>query len=177
MHADARGGPVAIQTLEPDRPVRERLHVLADDHHLVADRLHHAGVVRQRLRDRLDEALDERQRLLLALLLGESRVAGEVAERERHPHAAELSVLVAEVHLHVPHHVLLHEVLEKAAVDEVHDRRGKRQEVAREVLHLLRHLESGHALAHQRLVDVDVEQPRLGVGDLRDGLPVDPREL
>ena len=42
-----------------------------------------------------------------------------------------------------PDHVLLDEVLEEAAVDVVHDRRGERQQVAREVLHLLGHLRPG----------------------------------
>ena len=32
--------------------------------------------------------------------------------------------------------------------------------------------EAGHALAHQRLVHVDVEQAHLGVGDLGERLPV-----
>ena len=77
----------------------------------------------------------------------------------------------------MPDHVLLHEVLEEALVDVVHQRRGERQQVAREPLHLLGHLEAGHALAHQRLVHVEVEQPHLGVGDLRQRLPVHAAEL
>ena len=32
---------------------------------------------------------------------------------------------------------------------------------------------AGHAVAHQRLVDVEVEEPHLGVGDLRERLAVD----
>ena len=59
----------------------------------------------------------------------------------------------------------------------VHERRGERQQVARQVLHLLRHLHPRHALAHQRLVHVDVEQPHLGVGDLRQRLAIHAREL
>jgi hypothetical protein len=43
--------------------------------------------------------------------------------------------------------------------------------------HLLRHLEPGHAVAHERLVHVEVEEADLGVGDLRERLPVDAREL
>ena len=35
----------------------------------------------------------------------------------------------------------------------------------------------GHAVAHERLVDVEVEQPHLGVGDLGERLPVDADEL
>ena len=62
-------------------------------------------------------------------------------------------------------------------MDVVHDRRGERQQLAREALHLLGHLEPGHAVAHQRLVDVEVEQPHLGVGDLGERLAVDAHEL
>ena len=36
---------------------------------------------------------------------------------------------------------------------------------------------AGHAVAHQRLVDVEVEEPHLGVGDLRERLAVDAHEL
>ena len=48
---------------------------------------------------------------------------------------------------------------------------------AASALHLLGHLEPGHAVAHQRLVDVEVEQPDLGVGDLRERLAVDADQL
>jgi hypothetical protein len=77
----------------------------------------------------------------------------------------------------VPDHVLLDEVLEVALVDVVHDRRRERQQVTREVFHLLGHLQAGHAVAHERLVDVEVEEARLGVGDLGERLPVHAREL
>jgi len=123
----------------------------------------------------LHETLHVRERLLLALLLGEARVPGQVAEGDGHAHAAEVAAL--QVDLHVPDHVLLHEVLEEALVDVVHDRRGQRQQVPGQGLHLLGHLQAGHPLAHQGLVHVDVEQADLGVSDLREGLPVDPREL
>ena len=73
--------------------------------------------------------------------------------------------------------VLVEEVLEEALVDVVHDRRGERQQLAREALHLLRHLEVRHAVVDQRLVDVEVEEPDLGVGDPRQRLPVDAHEL
>ena len=59
----------------------------------------------------------------------------------------------------------------------VHERRGQRQQLAREPLHLLGHLEARHAVAHQRLVHVDVEQAHLGVGDLGQRLAVDAHEL
>ena len=109
----------------------------ADDHHLVADRLDHARVVGQRELDVLDEALDGVDRLLLALLLGQARVAGEVGERDRHPQAAEVELRAVEVGLHVADDVLLDEVREEALVHAVHDRRGERQQLARELLHLL----------------------------------------
>ena len=150
--------------------------VVADDHHLVADRLHHARVLGDRVLHRLDEALDVGQRLLLALLLGEARVAGEVGERHGDLDAAELGI-VLEVHLHVADHVLLDEVLEVALMDVVHDRRGERQEIARQVLHLLGHLQAWDAVAHQRLVHVEVEQAGLGVGDLGQRLSIHAREL
>ena len=66
---------------------------------------------------------------------------------------------------------------QEALVHRVHDRRGERQHLAREALHLLGHLQPGHAVAHQRLVDVEVEQAHLGVGDLRQRLAVDADEL
>ena len=59
----------------------------------------------------------------------------------------------------------------------VHDRRGEREQLAREALHLLGDLEAGHAVAHQRLVHVEVEEPHLGVGDLGERLAVDAHEL
>ena len=76
-----------------------------------------------------------------------------------------------------PDHVLFDEVLEEALVDEVHHRRRERQQIAREALHLLGHLHAGHALAEQRLVDVQVEEPHLGVGDLGQRLAVHAAEL
>ena len=62
-------------------------------------------------------------------------------------------------------------------VDAAHDRRGQRQQSAHEVLHLLRDLLAGDALLHERLVDVEVEQPDLGVGHLRERVAVDAKEL
>ena len=163
--------------LEAHRPVGQRRRVGADDHHLVADRLDDARVVGERVLDRLDEALDEVDRLLLPRLLGQPRVAGEVGEGDRDAQAAEVELVVGVVGLHVADDVLLDEVLQEALVDVVHDRRGQRQQVARQALHLLGHLEAGHAVADQRLVDVEVEQPDLGVGDLGERLAVDAHEL
>jgi hypothetical protein len=79
--------------------------------------------------------------------------------------------------LHVADDVLLDEVAQQAPVQPVHHRRGERQQVGGEVLHLLRHLQPGHAVAHQRLVDVEVEQLDLGVGDLGERLAVDAGQL
>ena len=115
---------------------------------------------------------------LLPRLLGQARVAGEVGEGDRHPQAAEVEVAVGvDLELHVADHVLVEEVLQEALVDAIHDRRGEREQVAREALHLLRHLEVVDALVDQRLVDVEVEELDLGVGDPRQRLPVDAHEL
>ena len=129
------------ELLEADRPVGERADVGADDHHLVADRLHDARVVGQRVLDRLGEALDGVDGLLVAQLLGQARVAGEVGEGDRDAQAAEVARAL-EVDLHVPDDVLLDEVREEALVHRVHDRRGERQHLAREALHLLGHLQA-----------------------------------
>ena len=179
VDADPRPRPlVAHQGLEPDRPFGEDHRIARDHHHLVADRLDDPGVVGQRRLDRLDEALDGADRLLLADLLGEARVAGEVRERDRDAQAAEVDVtLVAEVGLHVPDDVLLHEVLEEALMDVVHHRRGERQQLAREPFHLLGHLEAGNPVAHQGLVNVEGEELDLRVGDLGERLPVHAHEL
>ena len=178
VDADARQRALALQLLEADRPVEQRRRVGGDDHHLVADRLDDAGVVGQRVGDRLDEALDDVDRLVLPRLLGQARVAREVGEGDRHAQAAEVEVGVrVDLELHVADHVLVEEVLEEALVDAVHDRRGEREQVAREALHLLRHLEVVDALVDQRLVDVEVEELHLGVGDPRQRLPVHAHEL
>ena len=153
-----------------------RLDVLAHDHDLVADRLDHARVVGQRVGHVLDEPLHVRDRLVLALLLGVAGVAGQVAEGDAHADPAQVLPLLA-LHLHVADHVLLHVVLQEALVHEVHQRRRHRQQVASQVLHLLGHLDARDALAHQRLVHVQVEQPHLGVGDLAQRLAVHPRQL
>ena len=83
----------------------------------------------------------------------------------------------AEVGLHVADDVLLDVEAQVALVDVLHQRRGQRQQVARQALHLLRHLERVDPLADQRLVDVEVEEPHLGLGDLADRLRVDADEL
>ena len=62
-------------------------------------------------------------------------------------------------------------------MDAVHDRRGEREDAADEVLHLLRDPLAGHAVLHERLVDVEVEEPHLGVGHLRERVAVDPQQL
>ena len=62
-------------------------------------------------------------------------------------------------------------------MDVVHDRRGERQQLARQPLHLLGHLEVRHPVLDQRLVDVEVEEADLGVGDPRQRLAVDAHEL
>jgi hypothetical protein len=59
----------------------------------------------------------------------------------------------------------------------VHDRRGERQQLGGQTLHRLGDLEARDAVAHQRLVDVEVEELDLGVGDLGQRLPVHAHEL
>ena len=174
---DARQRAPPEVLLEGHRPVQQRGRVGADDHHLVADRLDDARLVGQRELDLLDEPLDGAHRLLVAELLGQARVARQVGERDRHAQPAEIQPPVAQVGLHVADDVLLDEVLQEPAVGVVHDRRGQRQDLAREALHLLRHLPARDAVAHQRLVDVEVKEPDLGVGDLRHRLAVDAHEL
>ena len=51
------------------------------------------------------------------------------------------------------------------------------KEIARQPLHLLGHLQAGHALAHERLVNVEMKEAHLGVGDLGERLAVDPAQL
>ena len=77
----------------------------------------------------------------------------------------------------MPDDVLLDEVLQEALVQVVHDRRAQRQQLAGQPLHLLGHLEPPDAVAHQRLVHVEVEQAHLGVGHLGQRLAVDAHEL
>ena len=128
--------------------------------------------------DVLDEALDGVDRLLLARLLGQARVAGQVGEGDRHAQAARGRAAASSRSASMcPIDVLLDEVRQEALVHVVHDRRGERQQLAGELLHLLGHLQPGHAVAHQRLVHVEVEEAHLGVGHLRERLPVDAHEL
>ena len=176
VDADPRLRALLEQGQEADRPLGQGHRVGRDDHHLVADRLHDQRLGRQRRLDRLDEALDQVERLLVALLLGVAGEAGQVDEAERHLHPAHLPH-AAEVGLHVADDVLLDVEAQVALVDVLHQRRGQRQQVAGQALHLLRHLERVDPLADQRLVDVEVEQPHLGLGDLADRLRVDADQL
>ncbi len=116
-------------------------------------------------------------RLLVAALLGQARVAGQVGEGDGDPQPAEVQLLLGQVGLHVADDVLLDEVREKARVRVAHDRQREREQLSAEVLHLLGHLEPGDPLAHERLVHVHVEQPHLGVGDLGERLAVHARQL
>ena len=169
------GRSVESSTGSPTAQSTSARGVGADDHHLVADRLDHARVVGQRLADQLDEALDDLERLLLTHLLGQPRVAREVGERDRHPHPPERRVVGDQ--LQVPDDVLLEEVVQQPLVHGVHDRPGQRQQLGREVRELLGDVQHGRAVADHRLVDVEVEELDLGVGDLRERLPVHAHEL
>ena len=102
-----------------------------------------------------------------------ARSANAIATRSRPSSGGALG----EIGLHVADHVLLDEVREEATVEVVHDRRREGQRLARQALHLLGDLHARHTLAHERLMDVQVEQAHLGVGDLRDRLPVHTLQL
>ncbi len=171
------GSPSAIPDAQLDRPPGQRRRIGAHDHHLVAQHLDHPRVDRQRLFDGLHEPLDRAERRLVAALDRQARIAGEIGERDRHPQAALLERVVAEIGLHVADHVLLDELREQTAVEVVHERRREREDLAREPLHLLGDLHARDARAHQRLVHVQVDQAHLGVGDLGDRLPVDAHQL
>ena len=79
--------------------------------------------------------------------------------------------------LHVTDHVLLEEEAQVAGMQVVDQRRGERQDVAGQLPHLLGHLQLGDAIADQRFVDVEMEEPHLGVGDAPQRLGVDADEL
>ena len=134
---------------------------------------------RQRRLDRLDEVLDHVERLHVPLLLGVAGEAGEVDEAEGDRDLAELDFgrVGAELGLHVADHVLLEEEAQVAGVQVLGQRRRQRQDVGGEVAHLLRHLQLRHAVADQRFVDVEVEEPHLGVGDPPHRLHVDADQL
>ena len=87
------------------------------------------------------------------------------------------SAAFVEVGLHVRDHLLLDEVPQELAVEVLHQRSRQRQQLADQVPHLLRHLHARHAVAHQRLVDVEVEEARLGVRDLAHRVAVNPHHL
>ena len=167
MDADPRRRLAAVDLrLQSHRPVGERHGVAGHDHHLVAERLDHARVVRQRLLDGLDEALGGLQRLLVATLDGQARIASQVGKRDRDPQAPLFRGALDQLCLHVPDHVLLDEVRQVAVVDVAHERHHERDQLAHQLLHLLGDLHARHALAHQRLVHVQMDQAHLRVGDL-----------
>jgi len=91
MNPDPRPWPSAVQLLEADGPVDERGGIVADDHDLVADRLHDPRVLGQRVLDVDDEPLDDVDGVLVADLLDEARVSREVREGERDPQTPEFS--------------------------------------------------------------------------------------
>ena len=70
-----------------DRPLGERRRVGADDHHLVAERLDHARVDRQRLRRPPRRSARPCSPPPRRPLDGQPRVAREVGERDRHAQA------------------------------------------------------------------------------------------
>ena len=160
-----------------DRPLGQRSRIGRDDHHLVADRLHDRRLRRQRRLDRLDEALDQVQRLQVTLLLGVAGEAGDVDEAEGDRDLTEVGRLRPQFGLHVADHVLLEEEAQVAGVQVLGERCRQRQDVGCQPSHLLGHLQLRHRVADHRLVDVEVEQPHLGVGDAANGLHVDTDQL
>ena len=127
--------------------------------------------------DGLDEALDGVDGLLLALLLGQPRVAGEVGEGDRHAQAPEVELAPLEVGLHVADDVLLDEVRRKRwwTWSMIGEASGSSSRARPSISSAISR--PGDAVAHQRLVDVEVEEAHLGVGDLRQRLAVDAHEL
>src|SRR5215207_2125252 len=176
VDAHPRLGPLLEQAEEPDRPLGERHGVRGDDHHLVADRLDDERLGWKRRLNSLDESLHEVERLLIPLLLRVTGEPGQVDEAERHLDPAQLA-LPRELGLHVADDVLLDVEAQVALVDLLHQWRRDREEVSRESLHLLRHLKRVDPLPDEGLVDVQVEQPHLRLGDLANRLGVDPDEL
>ena len=73
--------------------------------------------------------------------------------------------------------VLLEEEAQVAVVEVLGQRRRQRQHVGREVADLLSHLQLRHAVADHRLVDVEVDEAHLGVGDAAHRLDVDADQL
>src|SRR5207244_12809770 len=74
--------PIFEALLKADRPVRELRRVVSDDHDAVSDVLHETRADRERVLDRDDEPLEQIERLLLALLLGEAHKADQVRDRK-----------------------------------------------------------------------------------------------
>ena len=77
----------------------------------------------------------------------------------------------------MPDHVLLDEVRQETIVHVADERHDERDQLAHQLLHLLRDLHAGHAFAHERLVHVQMHQAHLRVGDLGERLAVHAREL
>ena len=131
-----RGGGVAPRRSPSCRPTAHAVSaagVGADDHHLVAERLDHARVERQRLLDRLDEALDRRSPPPRRPAR-RSGARSRRGRRTRSPRAGAppRACSSVEVGLHVADHVLLDEVREQAPVQVGHERRRERQQLARQ---------------------------------------------
>jgi hypothetical protein len=119
------------------------------------------------------------ERLDVPLLLGVAGEAGEVDEAEGDPHVAKLHFgrIHGRVALHVADDVLLDEITQVALVQVLRQRRRQRQDVGRQLPHLLRHFQLRHGVADQRFVDVEVKEAHLGVGDPPHRLRVDAHQL
>ena len=156
----------------------ERGRVRADDHHLVADRLDDARVVGQRVLDRLDEALD-RGHAPPPRPAPRSCACSRRGRRRRSPRAGgpRSSASSSRSASMWPMTSCSTKCCRKRWCRWSMIGEASGSSSRGEPLHLLGHLEPGDAVAHQRLVHVEVEQAHLGVGDLGQRLAVDAHEL
>ena len=116
------GSPATVPDCSLTAQTDEGRRIAADHHHLVTQGLDHASVGGQALADRIDEALHRADRLLVAALDRQARVASEIRERDRDPQAAVLPSAVAEIGLDVADQVLLDEVAQQPVVDVAQER-------------------------------------------------------
>ena len=180
MDADARQRALAVQlpgSRPPSRPAPPASR--ADDHHLVADRLDDARVVGQRrARPPRRSARPRSTRLLLALpprsgacsprgRRRRSRPAGgrgRASPRRGRPPCGRSTSCSTKCRRK---RWWTWSMIGEASGSSSRARPSISSAISR----------PGDAVAHQRLVDVEVEEPHLGVGDLRQRLAVDAHEL
>ncbi len=170
-------GRCVVQLLEADRPVDERGGVGADDHHLVADRLHRRARRRAASPRRLDEALDRRRPpppprpppSAACSRRGRRTRSRRAAGRGRRRPSTSTSMW--------PTTSCSTKCRRKRwwTWSMIGEASGSSSRASPSISSAISR--PGHAVAHQRLVDVEVEEPHLGVGDLRERLAVHAHEL